>query len=490
MGSSELKDKAAKGIFWGGFSNGIQQILSALFGIVLARILSPNDYGMVGMLAVFTGLANSIQEGGFISALTNKKDASDEDYNAVFWFNVVTGIILYIVLFLSAPKIADFFNQPDLLWLSRILFLSILIGCFGTAQAAILFKNLMAKERAKIDIISLISSNVAAIIMALNGMSYWGIAIQTVLYLLVGTCMRWYYSPWRPSLHISFKPLGSFWRFSIKLVITNIFTQTSNNIFNMILGKFYNATQVGYYTQGNKWMTMGSSFTSGMITNIAQPVLAQITDEREREKNAFLKMIRFIALVSFPLLLGFALISEELIIITVTDKWLPSVNLLQILCVWGAFVPINDLYRNLIISHGKSSFYLYLNFFQCIAQIALLVCTVRFGIYYMVVTYVLVNFSALICWHIYANHLLGIKFFDVCREILPYLAVTIFSICIGWGISYFCKSTIVLSLFVKIFGTAITYCLILFIFKSSILMECLEYLSKKTKEIKAKRKGY
>lgn len=476
MGNSELKDKTAKGLFWGGFSNGIQQVLSALFGIALARILSPGDYGMVGMLALFTGLANSIQEGGFISALTNKRDASDKDYNAVFWFNIFVGLSIYIILYCCAPMIAKFFNQPDLLWLSRILFLSILIGCFGTAQAAYLFKNIMAKERAKIDIISLVVSNVAAIIMAYNGMSYWGIAIQTVLYILVGTLLRWLYSPWRPTFKISFEPLRSFWRFSIKLVVTNIFTQTSNNVFNLLLGKFYSVSQVGYYSQGNKWMNMGSNFTSGMISGVAQPVLAQISDDKERESNAFHKMVRFIGLVSFPLLLGLALVSEELIIITVTDKWLPSVRILQILCIWGAFIPISALYRELVISHGKSSFYMYFNFALCIVQILVLVCTIRIGIYKMVIAFVLVNFISLICWQIYAHRLIGIKFLDVMKDIAPYLTVAIASLFCGWRLSCL-VDPVEWKFVIKVLSSAIVYCLIMYYSKSVIFRECLEYIS-------------
>ena len=194
MAQETLKEKTAKGLFWGGVSNGLMQLLSLLFGIFLSRILNAEDYGLVGLLAIFTGIAGTLQESGFSAALTNKLNIRHDDYNSVFWFNIVTGSVLYIILFFLAPLIALFFEQPKLLWVSRIVFLSFLFGCFGTAQAAYLFKNLMVKERAKIDIFALLISNTVALIMALKGLAYWGIAVQNALYMGLGTFFRWYYN--------------------------------------------------------------------------------------------------------------------------------------------------------------------------------------------------------------------------------------------------------------------------------------------------------
>ena len=192
MAEETLKNKTARGLFWGGISSGIQQLLSLGFGIFLSRILSPSDYGIVGMLAIFTGVGMTLQESGFIAALTNRKNITHDDYNAVFWFNVFVGVVLYVILFLGAPLIVSFFNEPRLLWVSRIVFLNFLFGSLGTVQFAYLFKNIMARERAKIDIYSLILSNSAALIMALNGMAYWGIAIQSVLFSLVFLALATY----------------------------------------------------------------------------------------------------------------------------------------------------------------------------------------------------------------------------------------------------------------------------------------------------------
>lgn len=475
MAEQSLKEKTAKGLFWGGVSNGVQQVLALLFGIFLSRILSPGDYGMVGMLAIFTGIANSLQESGFSAALTNKQDITHEDYNSVFWFNIVVGIVIYVILFFAAPLIADFFEQPDLLWVSRIVFLSLLFGCFGTAQAAYLFKNLMVKERAKIDIYALLLSNTAALIMALNGMAYWGIAIQTALYIGLGTLFRWYYSPWRPTFSFSLQPLKEFFPFSVKLLLTNLFNQFSTNVFSILLGKFFTVQQVGYYTQGSKWTNMGGGLINGMITGVAQPVLAQVVDDKDRQRNVLRKMIRFTAFVAFPLMFGLALVAEELIIITVTDKWLSCVPIMQLLCVWGAFTSICELYKNMVISHGKSNIYLYANIVFGVAQLLVLIAMIPFGILWMVAAYVIAYFLWLFAWHCFAHRLSGIRFLDLLKDITPYLVITAFALGCGWWCASFFESLYV-RFVLKVLISALVYVLIMWRSGSMAFRESMGFL--------------
>lgn len=475
MAEQTLREKTAKGLFWGGISNGIQQVLALGFGIFLSRILSPGDYGMVGLLAIFTGFANTLQESGFSAALTNRQDIKHEDYNSVFWFNVTMGVVMYVVLFFCAPLIADFFGQPDLIWVSRIVFLSFLFGCFGTAQAAFLFKNLKVKERAKIDIFSLLISNTASLIMALNGMAYWGIAIQSALYIALGTLFRWYYSPWRPTFSFTFRPLKEMFPFSGKLLLTNLFSQISLNVFSILLGKFYTVQQVGYYSQAYKWMTMGGGLINGTITGVAQPVFAQIIAEKERQVQVFRKMVRFISFVAFPLMFGLALIAKELILITVTDKWEPCVPILRILCVWGAFAPICELYKNVVISHGRSNIYLWSNVIFGISQLVLLVVMVPFGLLWMIVAYVVAYFCWLLAWHCLANRLVGIRLLDIIKDLFPYLCITFLVL----GCSYFC-STLVSNLYMKfalkIIVSVCLYIGIMRISDSVIFRECFDFL--------------
>ena len=478
MAEQSLKEKTAKGLFWGGVSNGMQQVLALLFGIFLSRILSPGDYGMVGMLAIFTGIANSLQESGFSAALTNKQDITHEDYNSVFWFNIVVGIIIYVILFFAAPLIADFFEQPDLLWVSRIVFLSLLFGCFGTAQAAYLFKNLMVKERAQMDILTLLLSNIAALIMALNGMAYWGIAVQTALFAAIGTFLRWYYSPWRPTFSFSLQPLKEFFPFSVKLLLTNLFNQFSTNVFSILLGKFFTVQQVGFYTQGSKWTNMGGGLINGMITGVAQPVLAQVVNDQERQRNVLRKMIRFTAFVAFPLMFGLALVAEEFIVITVTDKWLSCVPIMQLLCVWGAFTSICELYKNVVISHGKSNIYLYANIVFGVVQLLVLIAMIPYGILWMVAAYVIAYFFWLFAWHCFARRICGIRLRDLLQDIFPYFAIAMISLVAGWySASYF--ESVYSRFLLKVFTFLVMYLFCMCLSGSTVFKDSLDFLLKR-----------
>ena len=304
MAEQSLKDKTAKGLFWGGLSNGLLQFLNLFFGVFLARILTPADYGMIGMLTIFSLIAGSLQESGFIAALANKKEVVHKDYNAVFWFSTGLSFCLYIILFFCAPLIADFYHVPELTALSRYSFLGFFIASLGTAQSAFLFRNLMVKQKAMSSVIALIFSGIVGVLLASLGFAYWGIATQNLVYVATVTVCYWCFSSWRPTFHLDFTPLKGMLSFSSKLLLTNIFGHINNNLFSVILGKFYSETEVGYFGQANKWNMMGHSLITGMVNGVAQPVLAQVSDDKERQSRVFRKMLRFTAFISFPAMFG------------------------------------------------------------------------------------------------------------------------------------------------------------------------------------------
>ena len=268
MSDTSLKEKTAKGLFWGGFSNGIQQLLNLGFGIVLARLLDASDYGMVGMLTIFSAIAAALQEGGFISALTNRKETLHKDYNAVFWFSLMCSTTIYILLFFAAPLIADFYDTPELIPLSRLSFLGFVISSMSIAPRAYLFKNLRIKDTTVISISSLIVSGIVGITLAANGFAYWGIALQSISFITVMTILNFYFSHWRPRFRFDFTPIKEMIGFSSKIIITNIFTIINNNLFSVLLGKFYSEREVGNFTQANKWNGMGHTRHAGIELGI------------------------------------------------------------------------------------------------------------------------------------------------------------------------------------------------------------------------------
>ena len=477
MSEESLKDKTAKGLLWGGISNGAQQLLNLFFGIFLARLLTPADYGMVGMLSIFSLIAGSIQESGFISALINKKDIKHEDYNAVFWFSIMTSLCLYTILFFCAPLIAKFFHQPELTALARYSFIGFVISSTGIAHSAYLYKNLIVKQRAFLSMIALIISGTIGVTLAYNGYSYWGIATQSIVYISTIMIGYWFISPWRPAFNLNFKPLKGMIAFSSKMLATNIFNHLSNNIFSIILGKFYSEKEVGYYNQANKWNFMGYSFVSGMIHGIAQPVLTQVADDPKRQLRVFRKMMRFTAFISFPTMLGLSLIAPELITITITNKWMESVQILQLLCISGAFIPITNLCSNLIISKGKSNIYMWNAIALGLLQLFTMNLIHPYGIQTMIITYVCINICWLKIWHHFVYQEILYKFTYFIMDIFPFVSIS----AIVMITTYYLTTSIIniYLLFVcKIIIACIIYLLIMWISGSQTFKESLQYLKR------------
>ena len=478
MKEQSLKDKTAKGLLWGGISNGTQQLLNLFFGIFLARLLTPNDYGMVGMLTIFSMIAGSIQESGFISALINKKDIKHEDYNAVFWFSILTSLCLYTILFFCAPLIARFFHQPELTTLARYSFIGFVVSSTGIAHSAYLYKNLVVKQRAFLNMIALTLSGIVGVTLAYNGYSYWGIATQSITYISTIMFGYWFISPWRPSFHLNFTPLKGMITFSSKILATNIFIHLNNNIFSIILGKFYSEKEVGYYNQANKWNFMGYSLISGMINSIAQPVLTQVADDKERQLRIFRKMMRFTAFVTFPAMLGLSLIAPELITIAITDKWRKSAQMLQILCISGAFIPITNLCSNLLISKGKSNIYMWNAIALGLLQLLVMYLIHPYGIQTMIITYVCINISWLMVWHHFVHKEIHYKSTDLLMDIFPYLFISA-SVMIATHYLTSSLTDIYLQFVCKIITAGILYVLIMWISQAEMLKESLNYLKRK-----------
>ena len=414
-----LKEKTARGLLWGALNSGSTQLLNLIFGIILGRLLTPAEYGIVGVLSIFTLIAGNLQSSGFTQALVNLKAPRNEDYTAVFWFNTLTSFVLYALLFLSAPLIAQFFHQPCLVEVSRFVFLSFVISSFGIAHNAYMTKNMMNRELAIIGAIALLCSGGVATFLAFYGFSYWSLAWQQIIDITVLNIGRYYYTPWRPSWHFTFEPVRKMFGFSVKILITNIINTLSNNILTLLFGRLYPIKAVGDYSQAYKWNTMASAFVANAVGQVAQPVLASVKEEHGRSVRVFRKMLRFTAFLSFPAMFGLAIISNEFILLTIGKRWLDAVPLLQMLCIGGAFVPFYTLYQNVAISNGRSDFYMFCNIAQIVLQLVIIAFFYHLGINTMVMVYTLFTIAWLFVWQWIAHRIIGLRFWEVIKDVMP-----------------------------------------------------------------------
>ena len=470
-----LKEKAARGFLWGGLNNGAVQVLGALFGIFLLRLLSPSDYGKIAMLTVFANLASTLQESGFMAALCNLKNPTHRDYNAVFWFNIMMGGSLYLLLYLCAPLIADFYHDADLLWLSRYMFLGFFITSFGTVQRAWLFRNMMNKQTCIIAIVSLVVSNVVGILMAWLGYAFWGLATQSLLFVSCMVLMNWYYSPWRPSLHIDLRPAWQMFGFSSRLLLTNVVNTLSSNAFSFLLGKFYGAHSAGVYGNARKWDDMCSSSINGMLTGVAQPVMAQVRDNRERSRQVFRKMLRFVSFVSFPCMFGIGLISREFLLIFTGPKWEESAYLLSLLSIYGAVFPLLTLYGQMVISQGKSNINMYSTMALSSLILLGLVLLHSYGLYVMVFYFIGINVAWLFVWQYFAYRLIGLRLWEALSDVLPFLLLSAVCMALTWWITRPIESLWLL-LLAKVVLAAVFYVTAIWISGARIMRESVDYL--------------
>lgn len=477
--SENLKEKTAKGLFWGVLSSGGMQLLNLVIGIFLARLLSPEEYGIVGLLAIFSLIAGNLQESGFGVALINIKDIKHNDYNAVFWFNTAVSLLLYLILFLCAPLIAGFFHQPCLTKLSRFLFLALIFAALGISPNAVLVRSLKMKEKAIISLSALVVSGTVGVVMAFKGFSYWSLATQQVLYNVVICIGRYSFAHWWPTLRVDFTPVKQMFVFSYKVLVTAILGTISNNVLTVIFGRLFPATAVGNYTQANKWNTMANSLVSGSVSQITQPVLVRVIDDRSRLLRVFGKIMRFTAFLAFPAMFGLALVAPEFIHVTIGNKWEHSIPLLQILCVGGAFLPLYTVYQNLFLSLGKSEIYMWLNIVQIVLVITAVLACHALGFTAMVIAFATINIVWLLSWQLFASRLIGYRLVSMLRDLVPFMAISMAVM----AVTYFITRPIGdlrLLLAVRVIVAAGLYLLTMKVLRARILEECIEFIRTKT----------
>ena len=465
-------------MLWGGLNSGIQQLVGLAFGIVLGRLLAPSDYGMMAMISIFSLVATALQDSGFRTALTNIEHPKHEDYNSVFWFNIIMASSLYVILFLAAPLIGEYYHTPRVVPLCRYAFLSIVIASLGTAQSAYLFKHLRAKQQAEAGALAVILSSLTGVGMAFASMAYWSLATQGLVYVSINTLLQWHFSPWRPSIHgITFAPVRRMFRFSCKILATTIMTHVNNNVLNILLGHYFTPRDTGNYNQAYQWNTKCYSLVQSMVAQVAQPVLVSLNGEEGRQKDVFRKMMRFTAFITFPLLFGFGLVAKEFIVTAIGEKWLASAQLIQILCLSGATMPLSTLFSNMIISKGRSGTFFWCTFTLGLVQIATMIMIWPMGIRTMVIAYTLLNTSWLLVWLFFVRRLIGYGYWMFFCDVMPFALAAAGVM----GVAYVATMPLsnMIALFITRFIIAVVlYYVVMKIARVKILAECERFVKR------------
>ena len=430
-----MKNKTVLALIWNGVDKFFFQFVSLIVGIITARFLSPQDFGYIGALAVFTMLSNILVESGFTSALIRRDGNTDEEYSAIFFVNILIAVVIYLILFFSAPYIALFFRMPELCSLSRFLFLSIIINSFGIVQNIILSKSLSFKVISLADLTSAVVSGIATVLMVLNGVGYWALAWQIFLQNVVRVLFLWLASSWRVSFHPTFGIIKDVFTFSSFMLFASFINTIVKNIYSVIIGRLFNPALLGFYSQANKYQQIPSTVIQSAISGVAYPMLSNLKSDEDRQLMYLRRIVKVTACAIFPIMFGLSALMSSLVSILLTDKWLPAVPYFQMLVPVAIVLPFHSLNLNLILirGHSKVNFMLetikntltLLSIFIVFvgSQFAFGGWQFELSIEALLISFSVANVISYVCDSMTAQRLASYRVFDQFMDIAPYAFV-------------------------------------------------------------------
>lgn len=475
--ADSLKKTALKGTVWSTIERFSVQGVTFVVMIIMARLLDPTDYGLVGMLTIFIAISQALVDSGFSQALIRKQKRTQTDNSTVFYFNIAVGLILYLILFFAAPAIARFYSQPLLVPLTRVIGLSVLINSFVVVQRALFTVQIDFKTQAKASMSAALVSGAVGIYMAYTGFGVWSIAAQQIVNLLVNVSLLWVMSSWRPSWAYSWKSFREFFSFGSRLAASSILDCIYNNLYLIVIGKAFNASDLGYYTRANQFASFPSSNLTGILQRVTFPVLCKIQNDDQHLRDIYIKFLRIAAFVIFPLMISLAAIAKPLVLVLLNQKWEFAAVLLQILCLSMMWFPIHAINLNLLQVKGRSDLFLRLEVIKKGVGVAILCATIPFGLIVMCWGLVLYSLLALIINTHFTGKLINVGFFRQMGDIFPILLYSLVMGAAEWGVSLLIPGNL-LKVVVGMTVGVLTYLLLAKLTKSKDLQELLTLLKR------------
>ncbi|MEG2164083.1 MAG: lipopolysaccharide biosynthesis protein [Bacteroidales bacterium] len=451
--AESLQKKTLLGMAWSFAESFSLQGISFLIGILIARVLSPSDYGMVGMLAVFTAVSQTIINSGFATAIVRKADRTQTDLSTAFYFNIVVAFILYFALFFSGPLIADFYNAPILSDLIKIAAIPLFINSLCIVQQAMFTIKMDFKTQAKISVIASIVTGIVGIAMAYNGYGVWAIVFPSVIGATTRCLMLWWISRWRPSPVFSVKSFKELFSFGSKLLASGLLDTIYNNIYPIVIGKKFAAAELGYYSRADAYSQLPATTVTGVLSRVTFPMVCEIQNDNERLERVYRQLLRLSAFIVFPIMIGLAVLARPLIILMITAKWEMCIPMLQILCFALMWYPTHALNLSLLQVKGRSDMFLKLEIIKKIIGVAVILVAIPFGIIWMCVGKILSSVLCLAINTYYTGKLINIGFFKQMGDLLPMLGYSLFMGIIIYGTTFITESylfQIIIGVFVGI----------------------------------------
>lgn len=468
--ADSLRHKTIHGVGWSFIDNISNSGITFLVGLVLARLLTPEEYGIMAMITIFIAISNSIIDSGFSNALIRKTRIERVDYNTVFYFNLTVSILIYVLLHLAAPAISVFFKEPVLLAVIRIIGWVLIINALAIIPRTQFVRNVDFKTQTKVSLISSISSGVIGIGMALGGMGVWSLVGQQLSRQFLNTLFLWVYSKWHPVWEFSTESFKELFGFGSKLLLSGLLNTIYKNIYYIVIGRFYTSAQLGQYTRAEQFNMIFSSNLTSVVQRVSYPVLSSIQEEPERLREAYRKVIKITMLITFACMLGLAAVAKPLILILIGEKWLSAVYFLQIICFSGMLYPLHAINLNILQVKGRSDLFLKLEIIKKIIAVGPIVVGIVYGIECMLWGGVLISFIAYFLNSYYSANLINYPTSEQIKDILPTFLTSFVVAVFMWSVSFWNISVYALLPIQILVGISLA----LFIYERLYLDEYLE----------------
>lgn len=478
MSTESLKQKTTKGFFWSSVERFSNQGVQFFFSIILARLLSPSDYGIVAMVVIFFAIAQTFVDSGFSNAIVRKKDRTESDLSTCFYFNILVGFVFYILLFLCSPFIAEFYGQPILSPIVKISGLNVLINSLCIVQQAQFTIRIDFKTQAKVTLTSTVISGILGILLAYLGYGVWALVWQGVTGAFMRMILFWIFSKWRPRESFSKDSFHYLFGYGSKLLASGLLDTTYNNIYPIVIGKFYSPAQLGNFSRAQGWASLPSSNITGILQRVTFPVLTEMQDDNERLATNYRKLLRLSAFVVFPLMMLLAAIASPLVRVVITSKWDACVPYLQIICFAKMWYPIHAINLNLLQVKGRSDLFLRLEIIKKVVGVSVMCVTIPLGVTAMCFGMVFTSINALIINTYYAGKLIKVGYFTQMRDLLPIVFISLLMGACAYA-STWLFSTEWIKLFVAVVIGGITYFILSKFFAKDEYVEVMNVIKRK-----------
>ena len=453
-----LRSRSIAALGWSAIDVAGRQGIQFAVTLVLVRLLSPAEFGLIGMLTLFIALASSIVDSGFGSALIQRKDITEEDKSSVFYFNAAVGAVMALALFFAASWIAGFYRQPILLPMTRWMSLNLFIDSFGVVQVALLTRTLNFRTQCKVSILAIVVSGATAVLMARLGYGVWSLVAQTLVYTAVSTALLWVVCPWKPTLLFRVQSLRSLYGFGSRMLVSGLLNTFFDRIQLTVIGKAFSARELGYYTRAFSTQQFPVALISFVVSRVTFPVFSQASHDIDLLRRGVKKALVSLMVLTFPMMIGLAVVAKPFVLVLFGPKWLPCVQYLRILSIAGALWPVHIVNLNVTMAMGRSDLFLRLEILKKILIGLGIVCTFRISVLAMVWAMLIVGVICVIINTHYTKPLIGYGLFSQLYDLAPYAAVSVLMAAVAWAVSTLLSGQPAVQLILSVLASISFYC--------------------------------